>query len=169
MCRITYESNFFKSINDSQLKPSANLQASLNELIRYKKRSKRGCRAGRFKQRKIHVISSPHDFQSTHYAAARGVNFNNLIKVKSTRCPSPANNLDYNDSPMTPHGHDIGQSVESSSTGQLPTFFMTNAQSLGNKFEYIEVVFEQNGVNVGVVTEPWFSNNMPENQLAINS
>ena len=46
---------------------------------------------------------------------------------------------------------------------------MTIEQSLGNKFEDIEVVFEQNGVDVSVITESWFSNNMPENQLAINS
>ena len=31
-------------------------------------------------------------------------------------------------------------------------------------FENIEVVFEQNCVDVGVVTESWFSNKMPENQ-----
>ena len=46
---------------------------------------------------------------------------------------------------------------------------MTNAQSLGNKFEDMEVVFEQNSVDVGVVTESWFLNNMPENQLDINN
>ena len=46
---------------------------------------------------------------------------------------------------------------------------MTNAQSLGNKFEDIEVVFGQNSVDVGVVTESWFSKNMPENQLDINN
>ena len=101
MCRITYVSNFLKSINDSHLK-LANLQANLNELIRYKKRPKRGCRAERFKRRQIHLVSSHDDFQSTQYATEKGVNFNNLIKVKSTRCPSPANNIDDNDSPMTP-------------------------------------------------------------------
>ena len=170
MCRITYEPNYLKSINDSNLKPAANLQASLNELSHYKKRTKRGCRAGRYKQRQIHVVGSLREFQPPQYAAERGVNFHNLTQIQYTPCqgPSPANNFDDNDTPITPHDHDK-QSVESSSVSQLPTFFMTNAQSLGNKFEDIEVVFEQNSVDVGVVTVSWFSNNMPENQLDINN
>ena len=118
------------------------------------------------KQRQIHVIGSLRDFQPPQYAAERGVNFHNLTPIQYTPCqgPSPANNF----APIIPHDHDK-QSVESSSVSQLPTFFMTNAQSLGNKFEDIEVVFEQNSVDVAVVTESWFSNNMPENQLDINN
>ncbi len=46
---------------------------------------------------------------------------------------------------------------------------MTNAQSLGNRYEDIEVVFEQNNVDVGVVTESWFSDDMPEDQLNISN
>lgn len=49
----------------------------------------------------------------------------------------------------------------------LPTFYMTNAQSIGNKFEEAEIIFGQNEIDIGVITETWFSNKMPENQLDI--
>ncbi|XP_072050129.1 uncharacterized protein [Amphiura filiformis] len=46
---------------------------------------------------------------------------------------------------------------------------MTNAQSLGNKFEEAEVVLQLNNVDICVITETWFSSNIPENQLSIPS
>ena len=46
---------------------------------------------------------------------------------------------------------------------------MTNAQSLGNKFVEVEVVFEQNSVDVGFITESWFKEEMNENQLNISN
>ena len=52
-----------------------------------------------------------------------------------------------------------------SSRHSLPTIFMTNAQSLGNKFDEAAVIFEQNLVDIAVITESWFSNNIPEHQL----
>ena len=45
----------------------------------------------------------------------------------------------------------------------------TNAQSLGNKFDDITIVCQQNNVDVAVVTETWFTSNMTENQLSIPS
>ncbi len=49
----------------------------------------------------------------------------------------------------------------------LPTIFLTNAQSLGNKFEEVEILFDHHKVDIGVITESWFSPNMPEEQLNI--
>jgi hypothetical protein len=157
MCRITYEADYLKSINNIQLKPSANLQAILDELTLYKKRTKRGCRAGRYKQRQIRVVNShrAYSYQPSQPTTERGVDFDNLMKIQPTHCHLPSNN---NDGPIAvTHQHpDQQQQGVSGTAGQLPTIFMTNAQSLGNKFEDIEVVFEQNNVEVGVVSESWF-------------
>ena len=45
---------------------------------------------------------------------------------------------------------------------------MTNAQSLVNKFDEAEITFNQHEVSIGVITESWFSPNIPDNQLNIN-
>ena len=45
---------------------------------------------------------------------------------------------------------------------------MTNAQSLVNKCDEAAITFNQHEVSIGVITESWFSPNIPDNQLNIN-
>ena len=44
---------------------------------------------------------------------------------------------------------------------------MTNAQSTVNKLEEAEIVFEQQQVDIGIITESWFSSKIPENYVNI--
>lgn len=39
----------------------------------------------------------------------------------------------------------------------LPVFFLSNTQSLGNKMDEVNIVFQQENVDVGVITESWFN------------
>ena len=71
---------------NNQLKPSAELQACLDKLSLYKKRTIRGCRAGRDKQRQINVVNSHHRYQPSYNTIERGVNFDNLVKIQPTSC-----------------------------------------------------------------------------------
>ena len=49
---------------------------------------------------------------------------------------------------------------------QLPAVFMTNAQSLGNKMDEVDVILRQENIDIAVVTESWFS---PKNISKKNS
>ena len=44
---------------------------------------------------------------------------------------------------------------------------MTNAQSIVNKLEEADIVFEQQQVDIGIITESWFSSKIPENYVNI--
>ncbi len=150
MCIITYDPSTLKSMNNGQIvAPSTELQIRLNEIKKYAKPNRRGCRAGRNKQRHIQVISSVRNSQPQRKPASCGVNHSNLSQLQQA-APSPTNSNDQ-------------QQPET----YLPTFMLFNAQSLNNKFEEAEVIFNQNQIDIGVVTESWFSTNIPENQLNI--
>jgi exonuclease III len=49
----------------------------------------------------------------------------------------------------------------------LPTVFMTNAQSLVNKFDEVSVIFYQYNVDIAVITESWFRSTISDHQLNI--
>ena len=178
MCRITYKPDHLRSINNNQLKPSAELQARLDEITLYKytkpkTKTKRGCRAGRYKQRQINVVNSQRYVPSQH-TISRGVDFDNLVKIQPTSCLPPNNTVPVDGHIWSPDGPNPTPSLtanhgEKVTANQLPVIFMTNAQSLGNKFDDIGVVFDQNNVDVGVVTESWFKDYMPVNQLGVSN
>ena len=45
---------------------------------------------------------------------------------------------------------------------------MTNAQSIVHKLEEAEIVFDQQQVDIGIITESWFSNKIHENYVNIS-
>ncbi|XP_072037054.1 uncharacterized protein [Amphiura filiformis] len=49
----------------------------------------------------------------------------------------------------------------------FPTFTLTNAQSIVNKFDEFELLLDQEHIDVGVVTESWFHKDLPDTMLSI--
>ena len=66
------------------------------------------------------------------------------------------------------HNHaNVSQSTQLSRV-ELPNIFLSNTQSLMNKFDEAKIVFEQQSVDVGVITESWFKSSFEEHQLNIS-
>ena len=67
-------------------------------------------------------------------------------------------------SPMSPrflHNIDLNQTIPNRPISDLrpllPCIFMTNARSLNNKIEELEVMISSNKVDIAVITETWFT------------
>ncbi len=53
-------------------------------------------------------------------------------------------------------------------SSNLPAVFMTNAQSVNNKMDELEVILRQEQIDICVITETWFKPDMPSSQTDIN-
>ena len=89
-------------------------------------RRKRGRRGGRHVRRPITVRISHHP-NNTKPIEAHRVCFYNIVNI-----------------------HRNGNSTKSV---QLPSIFMTNTQSLLNKFDELDIIFREEQVDIGVITE----------------
>ena len=85
----------------------------------------------------------------------RGVNYANLTQLHHVSSAATGKHSD----PIIP----------SANKSQLPSITIFNAQSLVNKLEEAEVVFTQYDIDIGIVSESWFSHDIPENQLQISN
>ena len=57
----------------------------------------------------------------------------------------------------------------STQSAWLPNFLLTNAQTIVNKLEEAEIIFEQQQVDIGIIIKSWFSSKIPENYVNIPS
>jgi hypothetical protein len=148
--RLSYSPCFLKSLSNDHYIIESDLQDKLNEIQMYRKRTKRGCRAGRNLRRKIQILESyrPHSQPSNF---DRGVNLSNLTKIDC---------LNLSASHHT--------STSDCSKHKFPSIVLTNAQSLGNKFDEFELLLDQESIDVGVVTESWFRPDLPDFMLTID-
>lgn len=113
-----------------------------------------------------------------HYRGCRGgTHIRKKIPVRITNCvqyqnPVPASVFRPKSLISVPLIHEAADAKNiprKPAILSLPTVFMTNAQSLVNKFEDISAVFELNCVDIAVITESWFTSNIPTHQLDIDN
>ena len=50
----------------------------------------------------------------------------------------------------------------------LPVIFLSNSQSLGNKMDEVNIIFDQEKVDIGVFSESWFNPQMDSRQINIS-
>ena len=152
MVKISYTASFLKSLNKGCSFPNQELSNKLDRLNDYAKKTKRGCRGGRFKQRQITVVKD------------------NRPRNQSQQ-PRPPTVL-------TPVTHDPPPSQTSTSScdrtkdppASVPGFFLTNTRSAMNKLDELDILLHQadNHIDIAVLTETWQSDMISDEFLAID-
>ena len=113
----------------------------------------RGRRAGRHMHKKIpvHIAST---FPSS---PVNTTSQEDLRKLNRTLVPIPKSDLALLNVSTSTVRYDF------------PSFFLCNAQSLGNKMDEFETILSQNSIDVGVVSETWFNpTKQADNVMQIN-
>lgn len=154
---ITYSRDFLLSIarTTSQLvstgKPIKPVIWEKLCKLNISKPTKRGCRSGQHKQRKILCTVTPQDsINCAKSNLQRSVCYSNLVSVKRT-CTVAQTSV-------------ISDKI---STSRLPSVFMCNPRSLNNKIDEFRSLILTLKVDVAMVSETWFSPLLPDGHLQI--
>ncbi|XP_072042942.1 uncharacterized protein [Amphiura filiformis] len=149
--QYVYNSETLKSIaSSSNVKLSPTIKHKLNGLGILKTAYKRGKRAGRKIQRPIQVVVG---------------NRPSEVSPRPTRPPAVL--------AQVPSASNVPSTKTESNTTSflLPGLFLTNARSLMNKFDELEILLKQTDINpidIAVVTETWQPDRVDNDFLAVD-
>ena len=147
--KITYSSNYLKSLNKSCYPIKPELRNELNRLQTFTKKTKRGYRGGRHKQRQITVVKG-------YRPPGKG----QLPRPPTVLTPIPQ------ELPPAQSTH----SRTKDPSPAVPGFFLTNTRSTMNKLDELDVLLHQsdNQTDIAVLTETWQSDKIPDDFLSID-